>query len=197
MIIVGKLIPSNSKREDCVQTPKEYAETIVKHFKPTGYVLEPCKGEGIFLEAIKGYGQNIHTLDWCEILEGKDFFDYNNKVDWIITNPPYSKMRKFMQKSMDISDNIVFLTSINHLWLKARLRDVFEKGFGIKEIIIFDTPKSFPQSGFQFGCFYLCKNYKGDIKFKILNINPNQTKLIGGNGIPPTNKLVGILPKIL
>jgi len=194
---MAKLIPSNSKREDCVQTPLNYIKAITEHFKPKGRILEPCRGKGIWYKFLKGYIQKGHTLEWCEILEGKDFFEYNGEVDWIITNPPYSKMRKFMQKSMDISNNIVFLTSINHLWLKARLRDVFEKGFGIKEIIIFDTPKSFPQSGFQFGCFHLCKNYKGDIKFNILNINTNQTKLIGGNGIPPTNKLVGILPKRL
>ena len=82
-----------------------------------------------------------------------------------------------MQKSMDVSDNVVFLTSINHLWLKARLRDVFERGFGIKEIIIFDTPKNFPQSGFQMGCFHLKKNHAGDIKFKRLEVKPNSSPI--------------------
>ena len=74
-------------------------------------------------------------------------------------------MRKFIQHSMEVSDNIVFLTTINHLWLKARLRDIKEKSFGIREMIIFDTPKTFPQSGFQIGAFYLQKDYVGDIKF--------------------------------
>lgn len=160
-----RLIPTNTKRDDCVQTPRELARELVKHFKPFGKILEPCKGDGNFLKEMEGYGQNILTPEWCEILEGKDFFDFNEKVDWIITNPPYSKMRKFIQKSMEVADNIVFLTTINHLWLKARLRDIGEKNFGIKEILIFDTPKTFPQSGFQIGCFYLQKNYKGNIKF--------------------------------
>lgn len=159
-----KLIPSNTKREDCVQTPIEVATLIVNHFRPSGKVLEPCKGDGNFLKAIGGYGQNVSTL-WCEILEGKDFFTFNEKVNWIITNPPYSKMRKFIQHSMEVSDNIVFLTSINHLWLKARIRDINEKGFGIKEIMLLDRPDTFPQSGFQIGCFHLQKGYKGDIKF--------------------------------
>ena len=153
------LIPTNTKRNDCVQTPIELAEAIVKHFKPTGRILEPCKGDGNFLKVLPD------NTKWCEILENKDFFDYDNSVDWIITNPPYSKMRNFMQKAMEVSDNIVFLTTINHLWLKARLRDVKERGFGIKEIIIFDTPKTFPPSGFQIGVFYLQRNYVGDIKF--------------------------------
>ena len=168
---MGKLIPSNSKRDDCVQTPLNYVKVITEHFKPQGKILEPCRGDGVWYDFLKGYIQKGHTLDWCEIHEGEDFMDYDGKVDWIITNPPYSKMRNFMQKAMEVSNNIVFLTSINHLWLKARLRDVFERGFGIKEIVIFNTPKNFPQSGFQFGCFYLCKNYSGDIKFKILDID--------------------------
>jgi hypothetical protein len=153
-----KLIPTNTKREDCVQTPVELAEKIVEHFNPKGRILEPCKGKGNFLSVLP------KNALWCEVLEGKDFFDFEEKVDWIITNPPYSKMRKFIQKSMEVAENIVFLTTINHLWLKARLRDIEEKGFGIKEILLFSTPKNFPQSGFQIGCFYLKKDYVGDIK---------------------------------
>jgi len=154
-----RLIPTNTKRNDCVQTPTELARKLVEHFKPPGKILEPCRGEGNFLSVLP------ESTLWCEELEGKDFFSFKEKVDWIITNPPYSKMRRFIQHSMNVSDNIVFLTTINHLWLKARLGDIKKAGFGIKEILICDTPKTFPQSGFQIGCFYLKKNYVGDIKF--------------------------------
>ncbi len=154
-----RLIPTNTIRNDCIETPIKVAKLIVKHFKPSGKILEPCKGEGNFLKVLpKG------TM-WCEIKEGKDFFNFNDNVDWIITNPPYSIIRKFMKHSMEISKDIVFLTTINHLWLKARLRDINEMGFGIKEILLLETPKTFPQSGFQIGCFHLKKGYKGDIKY--------------------------------
>ena len=161
-----RLIPTNTKREDCVQTPVEYARAIIEHFKPSGKTLEPCSGDGNFLKVYPFTAS-------CEILKGSDFFNEEEIYNWIITNPPYSKMRKFMNKAMDISDNVVFLTSINHLWLKARLRDVFEKGFGIKEIVIFDTPKNFPQSGFQMGCFHLQKGYVGDILFNRMEVSAN------------------------
>src|SRR3990167_5621762 len=173
-----KLIPTNTKREDCVQTPIQLAVDIMNHFRPSGKVLEPCKGDGNFIEAYNTYNlitqmqgnQGIQWV-WCEILEDKDFFDFKEMVDWIITNPPYSKMRKFLQHSMEVADNIVFLTTINHLWLKARLRDIQEKSFGIKEIIIFPTPKTFPQAGFQIGCFHLQKNYVGDIKYVQMSVS--------------------------
>lgn len=153
-----QLIPSGSKRNDLVQTPKSVAKAIVNHFNPKGKILEPCRGEGNFMDFLK-------DAEWCEINDGRDFFNYDGRVDWIITNPPYSKMRAFLNKSMDVSDNVVFLSSINHLWLKARLRDIFQKGFGIKEIIICNTPYTFPPSGFQIGCFHLQRGYKGDIIF--------------------------------
>lgn len=153
-----KLIPIGSKTDHCVQTPRDVCKLIVEHFKPTGSILEPCKGNGNFLEFMP-------DADWCEIKEDRDFFDCEKKYDYIITNPPFDLMRKFIIKSMEVSDNIIFLTTINHLWLKARLRDIKEHKFGIKEILLLDTPNTFPSSGFQVGCFHLQKNYKGNIIF--------------------------------
>ena len=153
----------NYVSNDLIMTPFEFAKKIVNHFKPYGRILEPCKGTGNFVKAFEGYGQNVSIL-WCEITEGKDFFDFKDKVDWIITNPPYSKMRKFLEHSMEVSDNVCFLITINHIWTKARLRAIKERGFGIKEILMIDEPDNFPKFGFQVGVVYLKKGYKGDIK---------------------------------
>ena len=157
----------NYKSNDIVMTPFEFAKEIVDYFKPTGRILEPCCGTGNFIKAFEGCGQNVSTL-WCEITKGKDFFDFNEKVDWIITNPPYSIMRKFLEHSMDISDNVCFLITINHIWTKARLRAIKEKGFGIKEILMVQEPENFPKFGFQVGVVHLQKGWKGDIKLNDL-----------------------------
>lgn len=153
-----KLIPSGVKTNHCVQTPPEVCKLIVDHFKPNGSILEPCKGDGNFLKYLP-------NADWCEIKEGRDFFDCDKHYDFILSNPPFDLMRKFIIKSMEVADNIVFLTTINHLWMKARLRDIKEHEFGIKELLLLDTPKTFPSSGFQVGCFHLQKHWEGDIVF--------------------------------
>jgi hypothetical protein len=145
------LIPKN-KGNDLFFTPPELAKQIISHYNPKGICLEPCFGEGAFYNAMP------EPKDWCEITKGRDFFEYDKKVDWIITNPPFSLFRAFLNKSMDVADNIIFLTTINHFWLKARIRDIIQKGFTIKEIWCLDTPKTFPQSGFQVGCVYLSNN---------------------------------------
>lgn len=153
----------NYKSDDVVMTPNDLAKQLVNYYKPQGKGLEPCKGTG-----------NIYNLlenaDWCEISEGKDFFDYNNKVDYIFTNPPWSEIKSFLQHSMEVADDIYFLVTVNHIFTKARLRLIRDNGFKIKEILIMDTPKEFPQSGFQLGMIHISKSYKDSfIKFTYLN----------------------------
>jgi hypothetical protein len=147
---------------DKVMTPEPLAKALVQYFKPSGRGLEPCRGTGNIF-------QYLPNADWCEITEGKDFFDYTDKVDYIFTNPPWSKIRPFLQHSMEIANDIYFLFTINHLWTKARLRDIKNNGFGIVEICLFDTPKEFPQTGFQVGMVHLSRNYCGDIKLGGVN----------------------------
>lgn len=145
------------KSNDDIMTSEYLVEALVKHFKPTGKVLEPCKSIGNFLKFLP-------NAEWCKIRYNRDFFDTMKKYDWIITNPPWSQVRKFLKHSMELASNVVFLMTINHLWTKARLRDIEELDFGIREICLIDTPKSFPQLGFQLGAIYLKKDYKGQIK---------------------------------
>jgi len=139
---------------DRVMTPLYLCKEIVQHFEPRGKILEPCCGSGNFLKIMKA--------DWFEIDKGKDFFQAEGCWDWIITNPPYSKYRDFLKKSMEVARNIVFLQLINATFYKARIRDIKETGFGVKEIWCIDTPKEFPQFGFQMGCVYYKKKVFGD-----------------------------------
>ena len=143
---------------DKVMTPKSLVKQIIGHFNPQGAILEPCRGTGNFWS-------ELPNADWCEIDEGRDFMDAKGHWDWIITNPPYSKYRDFLNKSMEVADNIVFLQLINATFYKARLRDIKEKGFGIKEIWCLETPKEFPQFCFQVGCVHYQRGYKGNIIF--------------------------------
>ena len=147
----------NYVSNDEVQTPPELARRLVKHFRPRGRILEPCRGDGNLLAALP------RRTAWCEIKAGRDFFAWDRKVDWIITNPPWSEIRLFLQHAMRYSDHVVFLLTINHVWTRARVRDIRNAGFGIREIVLVDMPASFPQSGFQLGAVYVARGWKGKI----------------------------------
>ena len=153
---MGKAIVKNNGN-DKIMTPPYLAEKIVNHFRPNGKILEPCCGTGAFL-------QYLPNADYCEIDKGLDFLKTKGKWDWIITNPPYSKYRDFLIKSMEVADNIVFLQLINATFYKTRLRDIATNNFSIKEMYFVDTPKEFPQFGFQLGCVYYKRDYKDTTK---------------------------------
>jgi hypothetical protein len=159
--MTGFVPPKNTPDKDIVMTPPSLAIDIINHFAPTGKILDPCRGEGAFYNNFPGTNN-----EWCELSEGKDFFDFNQKVDWIITNPPWSKIRDFVEHGMSISDNMVYLITINHLTTKRRIRDIIQGGWAMKEIYCVETPpKPWPSLGFQVAAIHLQKGYDGKISF--------------------------------
>ena len=151
--------PKNTPEKDIVMTPEWLAKEIIEHFKPSGVILDPCRGEGVFYSNFPG-----DNNEWCELGEDVDFLTYNKKVNWIVTNPPWSKMQQFLFHGMKISDNIVYLTTSNHYTTKKRIRDMRENDFAIKEIYCVPTPKNpWPQLGFQLGAIHTQRGYSGGI----------------------------------
>jgi hypothetical protein len=156
----------NTPEKDIVMTPGWLSKEIIDHFSPNGLILDPCRGEGSFYDNF-----DTESKDWCELEEGIDFLKYDKKVDWIITNPPWSKMQQFLAHGMKVADNIVYLTTINHYTTKNRIRDMRENNFAIKQIYCVPTPKKpWPQLGFQLGAIHTKRWYTGDI---IMSYSPN------------------------
>lgn len=152
--------PKNSSEADMVFTPRLLAKEIIENFNPYGLTLDPCKGDGSFYDQVRG------DKVWCELSEGKDFFTWTEKVDWIITNPPWSKMRSFLSHSYTLTNNIVLLCTLTHFCTTARLREMRQAGFGFKEFYGVPTPpKPWPQSGFKLGAAHLRRGYKGPLHF--------------------------------
>ena len=147
-------------QSDRVMTPINIAQTIVKHFVPIGKTLEPCKGTG-----------NIYNLlpqgsDWCEIDEGRDFFGYKEKVDWIITNPPYSIYDKFLEHCFELADNVVMLVPLAKAFKSMKIERLVDSYGGLREIwLIGSGSKCGFSFGFPVGCLYYKKNYRGEIKY--------------------------------
>jgi hypothetical protein len=77
----------------------------------------------------------------------------------MLINPPWSQIRSFLQHAISLSDNVVFLLAINHVWTKARLRDIRAAGFGLREIVLVDTPARFLKSGFQMGAVHVVRGW--------------------------------------
>jgi len=155
-----KFMPeSGFKSNDVVYTPPRLARLFVQHFNPQGKGLDPSRGGGAFYNEFQG------EKDWCEIAEGRYFFDYKEKVDYIMTNPPWSLMRKFLIHSYEIADHIYFLVTLGHCFTRARLNDMENAGFGMVELCRCNTPKDgkWPTTGLQLGMVHIARGYTGNI----------------------------------
>ncbi|MEX1234980.1 MAG: hypothetical protein WEB56_08350, partial [Roseovarius sp.] len=155
-----RLVPEgNAAQADLVFTPVDLASRIIKSFaaEMTGAVLEPARGDGAFYDNLPPHV----TRHWCEINDGYDFFDWTTPVDWVVTNPPWSRFRDFLEHSLRLADNVLFLAPINHFGTKRRVELVRNAGFGSKRIQFVPSPATWPSSGFQLAAVHLQRGWAG------------------------------------
>jgi hypothetical protein len=161
--ILGKYAFVN--KNDVVFTPKWLAKEICSMFPIKGKVLEPCKGEGVFLEFLP------QNTDWCEITEGRNFYDYNEKIDWIVTNPPYSDFNRFLDHCFELAENIVLLIPVAKIFKSmGTINKLFEFGGIVSYRFMSGSSAGFP-FGFPVGVCHIQKGYKNKTLFEPLIIN--------------------------
>jgi hypothetical protein len=167
-----------SHSDNDIETPPGLVSAIIEYYAPfisesisLPFVLDPCAGlNHVFYNEISEtfWCQTFY----CEIKEGKDFFNFEEKVDWVIGNPPFISYRQFVDHSMEIADNICFIVTLNKpLGLKS-IYNLMSAGkaegkdfWGFKNVKLWRTPKSWPQSGIQIGTVWMKKNWNGPCDF--------------------------------
>ncbi len=92
---------TRTSTRDKFYTPEKLTKEMLKFvpFKDNDFVLDPAYGKGIFYKNFPDFVRK----DFCEIDFNSDFFDYYNRVDWCVTNPPYSMIENWLKHSCEIS----------------------------------------------------------------------------------------------
>ena len=95
-----RLFKERETPNDVVYTPLSLAKLLIDmaDIQPSDRVLDPCRGDSIFYNNIPEC-----IKDWCEITENKDFFKYNENVDIIIGNPPFSQWKKWLDHTVKLN----------------------------------------------------------------------------------------------
>lgn len=141
---------------DVVYTPTWVAKDMIEHFEPTGTVLDPCRGLGAFHDLLPS------GSPWCEITEGRDFFDWVEPVDWVVGNPPYSKSSAWFRHSFALAEHVCYVLPLRHQFSAyGRLRDLMEYG-GVREIRLYGGGSrcGFPM-GNAVGAVHIERGYRG------------------------------------
>lgn len=142
--------------KDKFYTPIALAIELIKLVPLTqnDIVLDPCLGKGAFYNNFPSYVEK----KYCEIDLGIDFFTYNEKVDWCISNPPYSLIDKWFAKSCKICrKGFGYLIGLDNYTAK-RMEDCNTSKFYLTKLHMFKVYKWFGMS-----CFVLFEKNKENI----------------------------------
>lgn len=155
--------------KDVVFTPDWIARDMVEFFGPSGRILEPSKGDSVFLKYLPS------STEWCEITEGKDFFAWHEPVDWCFGNPPYSMFSDWITHSMSIASHICYLIPLNKPFNSGKMLQEWYDWGRIVHMRYYGNGHSLGfQIGFACGAVYYQKGYFG----------PMHTSIFG-TAVPP------------
>jgi hypothetical protein len=120
---ISRNIKHRETPNDVFITPIELAKQHINmiNYKENEIWLDPFKNSGVYFNNFPS-SNNL----WCEILEQKDFFEFDKQVDIICSNPPYSLMDKVLEKSISLKPRIIsYLIGIGNL--TSRRIEMMEK----------------------------------------------------------------------
>ena len=161
-------IKKRKESNDIFYTPLQLTLDCIKlnKFEEGDLVLDATAGKKVFYDNYPDFVKK----DWCEITDNKDFFEYNKKVDWVYTNPPFSLLNKILDKCCKICNKGFGLIMTTTALTIPRINRMKQHHFYITEIMIFQVLEWF---GFTL-CFVIFEKNKKEI-FKI---EPKDYKLV-------------------
>jgi hypothetical protein len=140
---------TSAKGDDNVYTPYSMTEQLLENeeFDYNKTVLEPASGEGAITNILRNKFKLVYDND---ISYHEDFLDYEKWAldgfenilmpNYIITNPPYSQLDKFIKKAKEIAiDKFAFLCKLTHLGGIDRLNNnVFkDENYPLTKVYLF------------------------------------------------------------
>lgn len=130
-------IKQRENPNDVFITPLKLAKYNIDmiEYKDDDIWYDPFKNDGSYYNQFPQDPQVPNeNKKWSEILENKDFFNFDEKVDIICSNPPYSMIDKVLEKSVSLKPRIIsYLIGVNNLTAK-RMEYMENNGFYITKI---------------------------------------------------------------
>ena len=104
--------------------------------------------------------------DWCELSQGRDFFQYKRRVRWIVTNPPFEKLTDWMQHAFQLSENVVFVIPLSKFFSSAPRIELAQEYGWAREVLYLGRGRSMGfDIGFPFGAVHFVRGYAGPTTF--------------------------------
>lgn len=127
-------IKTRKSPNDVFITPLELAKQHIDmiDYEPHEIWYDPFMNDGSYYNQFPN-----ENKVWSEILEGRDFFDFNDKVDIICSNPPFSMFLKIINKCIELQPRVISLVFSSHNLTPKRLQIMEEAGYGLTKLHMF------------------------------------------------------------
>jgi hypothetical protein len=152
-------IKHRDKPKDVFYTPLKVAQTHIASIdaKAGERWYDPFAGKHVYYD-------NFPTTNkvYGEITEGTDFFDFNEPIDIICSNPPYSNMDAVIKKTLELKPRVFSYLLLEGKITPKRMEMINESGYGLTGM-------------------YMCKVYKWygiAVAYTFTRGNENEAKVI-------------------
>lgn len=167
------------KKSDFYETPYSLTRLLLEKEKLEGTILEPACGNGAIVKVLNEFGyEDILCSD-----KENNFLTRTDKVDTIITNPPFSLAKEFILKCKELSDVFFLLLPLSYLHGKGRYDEIYtDMDYRLQKVYVFTR---YPLLGeplredgkhntgmMVYAWFKWNKNYKGEATIDWLDNNP-------------------------
>ena len=130
---------------DFYQTPYPMTRALLALLEDQGLpdttaILDPCAGSGAILDVLRQSFPQAWGFDKFAAFEGveRDFFDFADDADMIVTNPPFNRATDFIEQAMKVTKKAWFLLPLDYLTSKHRFERVYTAaGFHLSDVRIF------------------------------------------------------------
>lgn len=149
---------------DFYPTPIPVIHNLLNHHEiKDGTILEPCAGNGNFINALREYGyknyivanelreneiNNLTKVGADDVIVS-DFLNtkLNTEPTTIITNPPYHKAQEFVTKCIEEYPNTEIIMLLRLAFLESKKRFGFWQKYPVNKLYILSQRPSFTGKG--------------------------------------------------
>jgi hypothetical protein len=145
----------NRPDDDFYLTPEYAIKDILSLEQFNGDFLEPCAGDGIVANTIKSI-INLANVYQVELIDRGSNYDYlgdflskdfgDRKFNNVITNPPYSLAKDFIDKSLEVTtDKVCMLLKLT--FLEGEKRKKWFKQTPLKDVYVYSKRLQMTRNG--------------------------------------------------
>ena len=140
--MTGKNFSANNlgqrRKGDFYETPYSVTERLLDAVDDIdlGSVLEPAAGQGAIVRVLKDRGHASVTS--YDLSHGTSFLDETQTFDTVLTNPPFSLAKEFIDTAQRVAQKHIFLLlPLSYLHGKQRHDAVFRHYSNLKTVYVF------------------------------------------------------------